>query len=128
MRGASSGAAQRRGAQRRCRACDSGCSLGEGAGSVGCQLVVAAPGATVTVGGTTASTFNVTCVAVTAGLEVRTSSCGSHIDPDGYIDANYLMSDGSVTAINEFTFNSEKVAQIQGFRNGGAWILYLPSE
>lgn len=47
---------------------------------------------------------------------------------DGYIDANYLLSDGSVTAINEITFNSDKVAQIQGFRNGGSWMLYLPSE
>jgi hypothetical protein len=38
----------------------------------------------VTVGQTTASTFNVACVAVTDSLEVWTSSCGSHIDQDGY--------------------------------------------
>jgi TolB protein len=38
----------------------------------------------VTVGQTTASTFNVACVAVTTSLEVWTSSCGSHIDQDGY--------------------------------------------
>lgn len=38
----------------------------------------------VTVDQTTASTFNVACVAVTDSLEVWTSTCGSHIDQDGY--------------------------------------------
>jgi len=38
----------------------------------------------VTAGQTTAATFNVACVTVTNRLGVWTSSCGSHIDPDGY--------------------------------------------
>jgi Tol biopolymer transport system component len=49
----------------------------------------------VTVGQTTASTFNVACVAVTDSLEVWTSSCGSHIDQDGYT----ISVDGVVRAI-----------------------------
>jgi len=60
---------------------------------------------------TTSSTFDVTCVAVIASLEVWTNSCGSQIDQDGYTVSIDGVVRGTIGANAADTFSVEGLGE-----------------